>query len=215
MGTIKHGILGGFSKKTGTVIGANWRSLAVIRALPKTSKRNPTQEQMDQRIKFKLVTQFLADIDGLIATGFAEGGEVKTAMNRAVAYHIKNAITGDSPDFSIALEKVVFSKGTLETPDLMEGTTEAVQKVNVTWTNDGQDHKKKSPDDTLVLLAYHPEKKRFHRLITEVKRSNLAYELALPASYAGANVHIYAAFNSATSKFLSSDTVYIGSFLIQ
>jgi hypothetical protein len=34
MGTFNKGILGGFSGKTGTVIGSNWKGRTVMRSLP-------------------------------------------------------------------------------------------------------------------------------------------------------------------------------------
>ncbi|RZK61166.1 MAG: hypothetical protein EOO95_16865, partial [Pedobacter sp.] len=66
MGLIKQGILGGFRKKTGTVVGAYWRKLDVIRALPRNSGKGATQLQINQQLKFGLVTSFLSNISGLI-----------------------------------------------------------------------------------------------------------------------------------------------------
>ena len=54
MGIIKGGILGGFSNKTGAVIGAYWRTLNVMRGLPRKSSKAATQLQLDQQAKFTL-----------------------------------------------------------------------------------------------------------------------------------------------------------------
>lgn len=43
MATLNKGILGGFSGKVGTVVGANWRGLDIIRSRPKIS--NATQRK--------------------------------------------------------------------------------------------------------------------------------------------------------------------------
>lgn len=59
MATLNKGILGGFSGKVGTVVGANWRGLDIIRSRPKISKRNPTEKQLEQQMKFKLAISFL------------------------------------------------------------------------------------------------------------------------------------------------------------
>ncbi|MDD2265168.1 MAG: DUF6266 family protein, partial [Bacteroidales bacterium] len=40
MGTIKQGILGGFSGKVGNIVGASWRGIDYIRSMP-ASVRNP------------------------------------------------------------------------------------------------------------------------------------------------------------------------------
>jgi hypothetical protein len=52
MGIIRQGILGGFRKKTGSVVGAYWRKLDVIRGLPRKSSKPPTIAQLNQQLKF-------------------------------------------------------------------------------------------------------------------------------------------------------------------
>jgi hypothetical protein len=61
MGRIKKGILGGFSGKVGSVVGASWKSIDYIRSLP-ASVRNPrTPAQVNQRSKFATVIKFLTN----------------------------------------------------------------------------------------------------------------------------------------------------------
>lgn len=67
MGTIKKGILGGFSGKEGTVIGANWCEIDVMRSLPKKSKNLPTASQLEQRLRFGLAMSFLSPIKAIKA----------------------------------------------------------------------------------------------------------------------------------------------------
>lgn len=49
MAQIKKGILGGFSGKVGTVVGANWRGKDIIRSLQKSNNKAPTDLQLLQR----------------------------------------------------------------------------------------------------------------------------------------------------------------------
>ncbi len=58
MATIVKGILGGFSGKVGTVVGANWRGKDIIRSRPKPSKKPPTDKQVIQQLKFKMAVTF-------------------------------------------------------------------------------------------------------------------------------------------------------------
>lgn len=53
MGTIKRGILGGFSNKVGGVVGSSWKGVAVVRSLPLTVANPRTAAQLAQRDKFK------------------------------------------------------------------------------------------------------------------------------------------------------------------
>ena len=48
MGTIKKGILGGFSGIVGTVVGANWRGMDIMRSRPKARDGTPTPLQILQ-----------------------------------------------------------------------------------------------------------------------------------------------------------------------
>ncbi|MDD4417119.1 MAG: DUF6266 family protein, partial [Proteiniphilum sp.] len=59
MGTIKQGILGGFSGKVGNIVGASWRGIDYIRSMP-ASVRNPrTVAQVSQRTRFALIGKML------------------------------------------------------------------------------------------------------------------------------------------------------------
>jgi len=209
MGLIKQGILGGFRKKTGTVVGAYWRRLDVIRALPRSNGKAPTQKQINQQLKFGIVTAFLSNISGLIDEGFKVANSTSTAMNLAVAYHLKEAIIGVEPNFGIDLEKVAFSVGKLELP--MEFNAVAVgTTIEFSWTHDEIDDKLIDATDELVVLAYNASKQKFVKGLTNVPRTAMAHTLQLPSNYVGDEVHVYAGFRSLKKKFLCSQTVYLG-----
>ena len=71
MGTIKKGILGGFSGKVGNVVGASWRGIEYIRSLP-SSVRNPrTEAQVTQRTRIALIGKMMKSIVPIIRIGFA------------------------------------------------------------------------------------------------------------------------------------------------
>jgi len=74
MGIINHGILGGFRKKVGPVVGTHWRSLAVIKALPRVGGKARSTLQLDQQLKFGMVSRFLSRISPLVDIGFHEQG---------------------------------------------------------------------------------------------------------------------------------------------
>lgn len=52
MGTIKQGILGGFSGKVAGVVGSSWKGIAVMKALPLSVANPKTAGQVAQRTKF-------------------------------------------------------------------------------------------------------------------------------------------------------------------
>ncbi len=67
MAEIERGVLGGFSGTVGPVVGAHWRGKDIIRARPRKSSKPPTDLQLIQQAKFKLVTRFLQPVQGLLA----------------------------------------------------------------------------------------------------------------------------------------------------
>ena len=58
MGTIKQGILGGFSGKVGTVVGSTWKSVHYMRALAVSFSDPRTEKQKNQRSKFTAAVNF-------------------------------------------------------------------------------------------------------------------------------------------------------------
>lgn len=210
MGLIKLGILGGFRKKTGTVVGAYWRRLDTIRALPRSSGKAPTQAQLNQQAKFKLVTEFLSNISPLIDVGFKTANSTLTPMNLAVAYHLKVAITGVEPVFELDLSKVKFSDGKLDLPLEMTAVAVAGSVMSISWPHTEPDDKFVDGTDMLNLLAYNLVKQKFIRVALAAARLDTSYEFQLPANFAGDEVHIYAAFSSVKKKLLNSDSTYLG-----
>jgi hypothetical protein len=56
MATFEKGILGGFSGKIGNVVGARWRGKDIMRSVPRSSSRLPTESQLYQRDNFRMVS---------------------------------------------------------------------------------------------------------------------------------------------------------------
>ena len=53
MGIIKQGILGGFSKKVGGVVGTSWKGIAVMKSMPQSVVNPRTTLQVTQRNAFR------------------------------------------------------------------------------------------------------------------------------------------------------------------
>lgn len=52
MGTIKRGILGGFSNKVGNIVGSSWKGIAVVKSLPLSVANPNTVPQQGVRTRF-------------------------------------------------------------------------------------------------------------------------------------------------------------------
>lgn len=113
MATISKGILGGFSGKIGTVVGASWRGKDIIRSVPKSTKRQPSDLQLIQQLKFGKVIDFLQPIRPIQNLYF--GGKVKyqSRFNQATSYALKHAVEMVDDLSVIIPEKVLITKGEL------------------------------------------------------------------------------------------------------
>lgn len=214
MGLIKQGILGGFRKKTGTVVGAYWRKLDVIRALPRSSGKAPTQAQINQQVKFGLVTGFLSNFSALIDEGFMVASSISTPMNLAVSYHLKEAIAGVEPNFELDLPKVKFSLGKLEMPLNISVLAGPGGTLDFTWTHTESDDKFIDATDRLNVMVYNPLRQKFVKFKAVSLRSEMAYTALLPVNFVGDEVHVYVGFSSSKKKMLHANSAYLGTALV-
>ncbi|WEK20923.1 MAG: DUF6266 family protein [Candidatus Pedobacter colombiensis] len=210
MGIIRQGILGGFRKKTGTVVGAFWRDLNVIRALPRASKKAATQLQINQRLRFGLIMGFLSSFSDLIEMYYNHRSATKSPMNEAVSYHLKEAVIGVGPNFTIDYPKVKFSRGKLVLPAAMQVGATATATVDFEWNHTVGDNRFRDATDLVNLLVYNPTKKQFVTLMEAAPRSAEVYSLQLPIEFSGDNIHCYMNFSSALKKGVASDSFYVG-----
>lgn len=208
MGTIKKGILGGFSGKVGTVIGANWRGLDVMRSLPKKSGIAPTDDQIKQRLKFGIVMGFLSPVKGIIEKAYGTSQGVKSRFNLATSFHIQEAIAGIMPALDIDFPKVVFTKGELLGPSSATATAAAAGEIAYAWQNNNNSGLSKDTDKAIAIV-FSPSEKKYVILDGGAVRSDLALTLEMPAQFTGKNVHSWLGFVSANGKDAAT-SLYLG-----
>lgn len=208
MGHYKKGILGPFSGKVGTVIGATWKGRDYMRSLPKAYTGTPTNNQMIQRVKFALAINFLKPISSLVNLGFKEVSSKITGYNAAMADFVKNAITGTYPDFSIEYSKVLISRGSLT--DAWNATIESTEpeKVVFKWTDNSSAGTAKA-NDQAILLLYNPEQSKYIFHTDGGLRSAGTGTVAVPLDFSGDTVEAWIAFRSADGESVST-SMYAG-----
>lgn len=209
MGIMDKGAFGGFRKKVGNISGSFWRGLNVIKTLPRKSNKPPTQTQVDQRNKFSLVTSFLSYLSEIIDTCYKNGSMNNSPMNELVAYHIKEAVTGVSPNFTIDYTKLKFSNGKLTNPSRLTVDTTAVGKIDFNWTADGADSKYKDATDVINIMGYNAAKNQFITVMSAAPRSALTFILQCPLDWTGDEVYCYFSFSSLKKKNLHSKSKFV------
>lgn len=213
MGSIRKGILGGFSGKVGPVVGASWRGMDVLRSLPKKSKRAATEEQLIQRSKFTLVAHFLRAIKPVISQFYGYNSGNKSKANKAMSYHIKDAIVGNYPDYTIDYPKVIISQGELLGPQAAVVSTAPNGKLNFNWQNNSGQSTAEATDN-LVIVLYEQSHNTFEYALQAAKRSQMSYVMTLPAYYIGLTLQCWITFVSEDGK-TAANSVYLGELEVE
>ena len=206
MGKIKTGILGGFQGKVGTVIGSTWRGESIMRALPKTAAKAPTESQRIQRLKFKAVSEFLNPLRSTLSTYFGNDTGVKSKYNMATSYHITNAVEITEQGTQILYPRV--AKGTLFGFQNLT-TTQSETVITLNWEDNTVFGNAKA-EDTVNVVCYIEEVNTFYVFESIANRDGLTASVTLPQNFLGYNVEVYAFLYDTVSK-TSSNSVYLGS----
>lgn len=203
MGSINQGVLGGFSGKVGTVIGFVRNGAAFMRGLAIGHTDANTPAQQEQRARFSLVIKFLRPLVALLHIGFKIDSSTMSGFNAAMAYTMKNAVTGISPAFVIDYTKVLVCQGNLPgalnpiAQSLVAGT------IDFTWENNAWDVGSDATD-RVVLVAYNTVKQKSVSIIGDATRGVGSERLELPDLFSGDEVHCYIGFTNTNKSTFSN-----------
>lgn len=208
MGTIKKGIMGGFSGKVGNVVGASWNGIDYIRSLPAKVKNPKSPGQVTQRHRFALVGKFMRAIAPVARVGFKGSAEVgNSPYSTAMSYNINHAVKGEYPDFELDFRDVVIARGDLSAPDHVQAACEE-GKLNFSWETNPLSNT--SEHDRAILVAYNPARQRAVYDMGTGARGDGSAALSLPSAWEGDTVEAFAVFITEDKKRVS-DSVYAGS----
>ena len=208
MGTIKQGILGGFSGKVGTVVGSSWKGLSYMRGQAQSVKNPRTAKQMAQRDKFALALSFIRPIQSFIKVGFKAYAVHQSEFNAAMSYTLKNAIKGTYPSFTIDYAQAMVSRGSLAKPLNIQKQNND-NEIAVSW-QDNSGTANALDTDYAMIMAYNADKQEAVYDMTSTCRGDEGSSLRYPSDWVGDTVHVYLAFVSEDGT-LVSDSEYVGS----
>lgn len=211
MGTIKKGILGGFSGKVGTVVGSSWKGIAYMRSLPGKVRDPRTELQMIQRSKFAVAINYLQPLAELLRTGWKFYANRKSPFNAAMAYTYAKAIIGTYPDYSIDPGKVLISRGSLA-PPVNAAAIALSGALNFQWDDNSSFNTAKQTDKALLAVV-NPVKADAVYITAGAARSDCEQSIAIPAAWIGDSVEAYMGFISQDGKEIAN-SVYLGSIIV-
>ena len=207
MGTIKKGILGGFSGKVGTVVGGSWKGISYMRSLPQKVKNPRTEGQVSQRSKFAITMYYLKPMTAFLRTGWKLYAHRQSPINAAMSYALANAITGAYPDYDIDPSKVLVSRGSLATA-VNANANDAGGSIDISWDDNSGVSNAKQTDKALIAIA-NPTKGEAVTITTGEERMTGYQNVAIPADWSGDEVQVYLGFISEDGKEVSN-SVYLG-----
>jgi hypothetical protein len=212
MARITKGILGGFSGKVGTIVGASWRGQDIIRSTPKPSSKPPSEKQALQQMKFKLVIGFLQPVKNIQTKYFGSGSGSKSRVNMAVSYTISEAIQmiADVPE--LVYNKVLITKGDLAGFQNVTAVPQAGNMLKLTW-EDNSVQGNASPTDKANAVCHCKELGTFEIFESVAERTALTADITLPNYYSGKEIQVWAFFNDAKEK-LACNSSYLGVFTV-
>ncbi|WP_207515080.1 DUF6266 family protein [Longitalea luteola] len=210
MARLQKGILDDISGKVGKVVGSKWRGVNYIRSVGSKRSKSPTLKQEEQQAKFIVASSLSQSMHDLFELGFKDHAIRMTGTNYAQSLILKGAIIGDYPDFRIAYDRLLVSKGKLANVEQPAVATPAAGVIQFTWSDTDGDGKEK-PTDVAILVAYCPE---LNRTIFKHGSSRDAKSATLNVpKFTGKLVHTWLTFMSANGKLMAS-SVYTGEVTI-
>ncbi|KIO76694.1 hypothetical protein TH53_13540 [Pedobacter lusitanus] len=216
MAILKQGSLGIFTGKIGALVITKWKDKYVGKSKPKPSAKKASALQLSQRTKIRLAGKFMRRFKSVVSFSFQKVPKNMTAMNYAMWYNLRDAISGEYPDFTMDYAKVRLSEPADYATEIDNGYNVAVTvsgaRISVAWEADElPDNDETKATDRAYFFCFHPEKNRFVSLESS-QRSDLKIDLNLPDLFAG-EVHMWLFFASDNLKYVSQ-TEYLGEFVI-
>jgi len=207
MGILNNGIFGGFSNKTGPLVGRKVKGRNVITGLHHYPKGPVSEKVRLSQQKLVLLNGFLGQISPVIANGFKEYAQKSTTINAAYKYNYPNAFVQTPEGLVLDYSKLVYSRGKVSTPCAAKVTAVA-GGLQFTWQNAVQNEFNLFADRA-TFVVYNVEKHIAVIKQNVALRKDIGYVFELPEDFAGDELHCYMSFNSANGKVVG-DSVWCG-----
>lgn len=153
MGIIKQGILGGFSKKVGSVVGTSWKGIAVMKSMPQSVVNPKTTLQVNQRNAFKMTALIAsAMLTPTIQDCWNRWSKRMSGYNAFIKANVDIMKKQDSI-VGAFLTQMIVSNGELTLPSLVGSTTEGESTITfaATWDDTAVGGKFDKSTDIVVL----------------------------------------------------------------
>lgn len=198
----------GLSGTIGDRVYSSWNGISYSRSKPASIKNPRTPAQLAQRAKMSVILKFLQPIKEFIRIGFRFKAKNMSQFNYATSFLFRNALIGAYPDFSIDYSIVLLSKGILAKAIEPKITLTSDHGIEFTWqVNPWESNCNR--DDKAMVIIYNIEKQEAVVITNGNSRESMDQLVRLPATYSGAEVVCYLAFQDYYGKMVS-DSQFLG-----
>jgi hypothetical protein len=207
MAIYKNGANGTFSGKVGAIVGATWKGMPYMRALPSKRTSPLSETESSNRNKFSKAHHWLKPVLPFVRVGFKGYSATIEGFLAAKSYLLKNAFehSGNGLVINPALVKV--SHGELPLPGNITASQVHPEKVQFTW--DTTAINKQNCFDQVMLLAYDTDNAIAYYHVPGQPRMNGTDELTIGPALFTRTLHLYVAFIAA-DRSRQSNSVYLG-----
>ena len=208
MAKLKGGILGAFLGKIGPVVASKRGDTVYIKSRPATVKHPNTKKQLATKNSFGAASSL-----GSFLLPFVKHSIItpqgKTAFNACVSYNKKSAVVETEDGFVADYEKLILSKGELESLQGVKADRTDGGKIRFSWTNNSKSRNAQK-DDKVLLLAVAPELNEIFYRINGANRQDGEAFLTVPEDSLNVPLYVYVSVQTA-GRTISSDSEYLGS----
>lgn len=194
MAQIKDGLFGGFSGKIGNVVGCKGKNGFYVRSLPSHVSNPRTEQQQAQRRKFSLAMQLARTLTPFLHISYREFAGAKKPFHAAVSSFIQNAVVQVEADYAIDFNKVLVSRGSLNT--IRKGQVfREKNEVVYTWEDNSGEGNATTTDVTL-LLAFNRTRWMAVYSDAAAQRCDGKAKLNIPVDWIDDSLVVYLGFRS-------------------
>lgn len=209
MGKFEQGILGAFTGTVGTVVGSRWRGIKYMRGKGPSTRPTSTVKQDRQRSRFATMVRFVRVMIEMITPGFKKQAVNMTSANAALSYNLKNGVSGVYPNFEIAYDMVLLSRGDLPNAKSVAVAVDVVPTLKFTWVNNAGNGKALDSDLCMVIAYCEELDASVCSMLNDVDNRQKELLNLDVSNFAGLSVQTYLTFFSVDGKEVA-DSVYTG-----
>lgn len=208
MAIIKQGILGGFSNKVGSVVGAGWKGIATMRSLPQSVANPRTTAQVANRSTFaQLAVLGSGILPTIIQPLWNRWAKKMSGYNEWLSVNKKLLDKlGSVVDF---VPQAVFANGDLSA-NATAGTISQTGVVNLTFSTELVNAHDAATDEAYVVIAIKPlgseqlNEGKVFGFATGVTRSTGTLSVVVDELAEGDKVYSYLMFRSKDGVYRST-----------